>query len=92
MANTSKISISLPRDLIKFADEMAQGTKTSRSEFIADVLAAKKRELLREAMIEGYKALAEEHLRFAEETVWLAGDIWDPYDEDDIPKSEQAGV
>ena len=91
MANSSKISISLPRELIKFADDMAQEAKTSRSEFIAGVLEAKKRETFEEAMIEGYKALAEEHLQFARDTLWVPGDLWE-YDEEATPQDEKAGM
>lgn len=66
----AKITISLPRALLEFADNLAQERSTSRSEVIAGLLKKAERELIEAKMAEGYREMAEENRREAEE--WLA--------------------
>jgi len=66
MGRISKLTISLPRDLITFADEIAREKKISRSKVVSTCLqefAEKHRTL---EMAEGYKAMANELKQLAD--------------------------
>jgi len=60
-----KLTISLPKNLISFADEIASEENISRSKVISDCLRefAQKRKI--QLMEEGYKAMANENREFA---------------------------
>ena len=61
-----KITISLPGDLVQYADETAKHRKTSRSQVISQVLTeARAREVERLAT-EGYRFYAQEATAFAQ--------------------------
>lgn len=65
MAKTARLTISLPRDLISFADEIAKEKKVSRSKVLSSCL----RELAERhrvaEMAEGYKVMAKEQKQLA---------------------------
>ena len=65
MANTAKLTISLPRELISLADQIAREKKISRSKVVSSCL----RELAEKhkvaEMTAGYKAMAEEQKQLA---------------------------
>ena len=63
----AKITISLPKDLLEVADRLAKERAVSRSSVIADLLKKEERARIEALMIEGYKAMAEEDRRLAEE-------------------------
>ena len=67
----AKLTISLPINLISFADEVANEKKISRSKVISDCLQrfAQKRKV--QLMEEGYKAMAKENRDFAKMTFEL---------------------
>ena len=71
----SKITISLPKDLLDLADRLAQERSTSRSGVIAELLDREEEARIHALMKEGYLAMAEENLAFAEETVALASEV-----------------
>jgi len=75
MSEIAKLTISLPRNLISFADMLAREKNTSRSGAIAIVLQESAEERERAAMIEGYKAMAEQHREFAAMTLPLANEV-----------------
>jgi len=60
-----RLSISLPKSLISFADEVASENNISRSRVVSNCLSelAQKRKTL--LMEEGYKAMAKENREFA---------------------------
>lgn len=62
---TAKVSYSLPKNLVVLTEEIARERKVSRSKVVSSCLQemADKRKLA--AMEEGYKAMAEEHVKFA---------------------------
>jgi len=76
MSESAKLTISLPRNLISFADMLAKEGNTSRSGAIAIVLQELAEERERAAMIEGYKAMAAENSRLAEESLPVALEEW----------------
>ena len=70
-----KVTISVPRHLAAVADEVACEKKISRSKVISLCLQGLAAERLHRKMEEGYKALAEENLRFAEQSIDLANEV-----------------
>jgi len=65
MGKTAKLTISLPEELISFADEVARKKKTSRSKVISSSLQMTAENYRVAEMAEGYQALAQEHKRLA---------------------------
>jgi metal-responsive CopG/Arc/MetJ family transcriptional regulator len=65
MGRTAKLTISLPEELITFADEIARKKKVSRSQVIAACLRVTSENTKNAEMAEGYQALAKEHKQFA---------------------------
>ena len=65
MGRTAKLTISLPKELISFADQIAKEKKTSRSKVLTSCLQelAERRRVAE--MAEGYKALAKEQKQMA---------------------------
>ena len=65
VTQVAKLTISLPKSLISFADEVASERKTSRSKVISTCLQdfADQRRL--EEMEEGYKVMAKENRKVA---------------------------
>ncbi len=75
MSRVLKLTISLPRNLICFADILAKERNTGRSGAIASVLQELADERERAAMIEGYKAMSEQNREFATMTLPLAKEV-----------------
>ena len=72
---SAKVSISLPRQLLAFADQLAEETSKSRSEVVAGLLRKEEEARIEALMIEGYRAMAEENLREAEESMHAASEV-----------------
>ena len=66
---TLKVTISLPQELLEFADTVASEKGATRSGVFADLLAEKQRERLHSLMAEGYREFAGENLAQAEEAL-----------------------
>lgn len=66
MAKAVRLTISLPKDLILFADKLAKEKKTSRSKAIASCLQEAARKRLEAELEEGYLVMAEENRKIAE--------------------------
>lgn len=66
MNQVARLTVSLPRDLISFADEIASEENISRSKVVCNCLRehAQKRKI--QLMEEGYKAMAKENREFAQ--------------------------
>lgn len=67
-SKVAKITISLPRDLLDVADRLAKERAVSRSSVIAQLLRQEERARIEALMIEGYKAMAEENRKLAQES------------------------
>jgi metal-responsive CopG/Arc/MetJ family transcriptional regulator len=65
---TTKLTISLPQNLLSLADKMAKDKKLTRSKLVALCLQKMAEENLRAEMEEGYKAMAEENRETAKLT------------------------
>ncbi len=71
-----KITISLPTDLVDFADEKARLTGTSRSQVISECLASVHKTAEESLAAEGYRYLAEEAREFAETSAGATAEAW----------------
>lgn len=73
MANTKRIMISLPQNLLKEVDGVVEVEKRSRSEFIREAmklyLQERKKKQIRESMQEGYMEMASLNLTLANEAI-----------------------
>ena len=66
MVAVRKITISLPMDLVEFADRQASRLSTNRSRFIAQALSQLKALEQESLAAEGYRFYAQEASEFAE--------------------------
>lgn len=75
MANTAKLTISLPQELVSLADQIAKEKKISRSKVVSYCLRdfAEKHRVAE--MTEGYKAMAEEQKHLAELAAKVAPEV-----------------
>ena len=72
---TEKLTISLPKSLISFTDEVANGENISRSKFISNCLSELVLKRKVQLMEEGYKAMAKENSDFAKLAFALQSDV-----------------
>ena len=71
----AKITISLPRDLLEYADRLARERATTRSRVIARLLEKEEQAHIPGLMEEGYRQLAEENRGEAEEALNLTSQV-----------------
>ena len=71
----SKVTISLPQSLLKFADLLAREKSMTRSGVIAKLLEKEEEARTESLMAEGYVELAEENIREAEEALNLTREV-----------------
>lgn len=75
MTTCVKVTVSLPDRLVRFADMAAARENVSRSKFLAGLLQKLADQEASLLMVEGYLAMAEENLEFAESDVPLADEV-----------------
>ncbi len=68
----AKVTISLPQERLDYADRLAKERSTTRSGVIASLLEKEEQARLHALMEEGYREMAEENRRLAEEAFPLA--------------------
>lgn len=89
MAVKEKVTLTLPRDLMETVREMA--SPRGQSQFVAEAveyfIEEKRRQTLREKLIEGYKAMAEESLAITKEWEQVGDETWLKY----VPPYEGEG-
>jgi metal-responsive CopG/Arc/MetJ family transcriptional regulator len=71
-----KVAISVPADLLAFADDQARRAGTSRSAYIARMLARLKAEMEQRLAAEGYRFYAHEAQAFAEASAGAIAEVW----------------
>jgi metal-responsive CopG/Arc/MetJ family transcriptional regulator len=74
-SGSAKVTISLPRKLLVFADRLAEESSESRSAIVAGLLRKEEEARIEALMIEGYREFAEENLREAEESMHAASEV-----------------
>jgi len=75
------VSVSIPLNLIAQVDEIADAMNINRSKLISNLLkefVSKRKDAL---LIEGYKAMAEQHREFAELSVNAAREALPPWEQ-----------
>lgn len=77
--NVCKITISVPLDLVKFADQQAVQLKTSRSQIISQALAEIKAREEERLAAEGYQFYALEASEFAAASAQAVAEAITPY-------------
>lgn len=75
MGRTAKLTVSLPRELISLADQIAREKKISRSKVVSACLQDLAEKQRVAEMAEGYKAMAREQRRFAAMTSKIAHEV-----------------
>lgn len=75
MGRTAKLTISLPRELILLADQIAREKKISRSKVVSACLQDLAEKQRVAEMAEGYKAMAREQRQFAAMTSKIAHEV-----------------
>ena len=70
-----KITISLPEDVLEWANSLAREQGSNRSAVIAKLLKKDEEERTKELMAEGYGAMGEENLQDAEESLGLISEV-----------------
>lgn len=71
-----KITISLPDELVEFADDYAKALHTSRSQAIGMALAAVKSRAEERLAADGYRYYAQEANDFADATISAVAEAW----------------
>ena len=72
---SSKITISLPQVLLELADRLAEERAITRSAMIAELLRKEERAQTQLLMAEGYRQVADENRREAEEALNLTSEL-----------------
>ena len=75
MGRTAKLTVSLPRELILLADQIAREKKISRSKVVSACLQDLAEKQRVAEMAEGYKAMAREQRQFAAMTSKIAHEV-----------------
>ena len=71
----AKVTISLPQNLVEYADSLAKERVTTRSGVIASLLEKEERDRIDAMMETGYREMADENRRLAEDSFPLAADM-----------------
>lgn len=71
----TKLTISLPRELVLLTDEIAREWQVSRSKVVSSCLQEFAKKRFEAQMEEGYKAMAKENLEFATLAMDLAHEV-----------------
>ena len=71
-----KVTISLPVDLVEFADRQASRLSTNRSRFIAQALTQLKALEQESLAAEGYRFYAQEATEFAAASAGAVAEVW----------------
>ncbi len=75
MGRTAKLTVSLPRELISLADQIAKEKKISRSKVVSACLQDLAEKHRVAEMAEGYKAMAKEQKQFAAMSSKIAHEV-----------------
>jgi metal-responsive CopG/Arc/MetJ family transcriptional regulator len=75
VTRTAKLTISLPQDLVTFADKMASEKGVTRSKIVSMCLQDMAEKHKAEAMKDGYLAMAKQHVEFAKMTSEIAHEV-----------------
>jgi len=74
--NLAKVTLSLPRELVEFADAKATERETSRSQIVTEALATLRAQDEDELAREGYALYAEDNTEFAAASLSAASETF----------------
>ncbi len=74
-SQVAKLTISLPSYLLSITDEIAAEQKISRSRVVYQCLHDLAEQRLQQKMAEGYKALAKDNLKFANQAIKIVHEV-----------------
>ena len=80
MTTSVKVTISMPQDLLRAADELAEREGRGRSNVLQDALRSYIRERERQEMIKGYQEMAALNRELAEADMAAVNEVWARYD------------
>lgn len=72
---TKKVTISLPEELVAFADHKASEQRTTRSDVIGRLIEERRAAELDALAREGYELYAQEAIEFAEQSAIAFGEV-----------------
>ena len=72
-----KVTISVPKDLVKMADKVAKERKTSRSKVVSSCLQELARQRFEAELEEGYRAMAADEQREKDALEWAEATLED---------------
>ena len=72
-----KVTVSVPKDLVKMADKVAKERKTSRSKVVSTCLQELAKQRFQAELEEGYRAMAADEQREKEALEWAEGTLED---------------
>jgi metal-responsive CopG/Arc/MetJ family transcriptional regulator len=75
MRQKVKLTISLDQDIVETLDEMTRQTKKPRSQVVQEALRLWQRKELNEKLAEGYRSMAEEDRKMAEQHLGVFKEI-----------------
>ncbi|TEU15257.1 MAG: hypothetical protein E3J21_13710 [Anaerolineales bacterium] len=75
VSTTRKITVSLPQELVEFADTVATRMRISRSKVIAEALAAQREYEEARLAAEGYRFYAQEASEFAASSLQAVSEV-----------------
>lgn len=75
VSTMQKITVSLPQELVEFADTVAVMMKTSRSKVIAEAIAAQREREVARLAAEGYRFYAQEASEFAAASLQAVSEV-----------------
>ena len=74
-SQVAKVTISLPPHLLAYADSLAKGRSVTRSRLISQLLEREEEAEMQESMALGYREMADENRREAEEALNLTSEV-----------------
>ena len=72
-----KVTVSVPKDLVKMADKVAKERKTSRSKVVSSCLQELAKQRFQAELEEGYRAMAADERREKEALEWAESTLED---------------
>ena len=77
MTTKAKLTVTIGRDLVKELDKEAKARKISRSKLVEEAIKLLKNRRIEELLKSGYRDMADENLKVAEETIHYGSEAMD---------------
>ena len=77
MTTKAKLTVTIGRDLVKELDKEAKARKISRSALVEEAIELLKKKRIEELLKSGYRDMADENLKVAEEAIHYGSEAMD---------------